>query len=363
LKLPFSAVFVRAMTAAAVLVMGCGLIVHSPATAAAPPKVNFVALGDSYASGVGAGTESGTCRVTDGAYPALWSRSGSNAVTLTQKACSGADTADVLAEQTDALSAGTDLVSITVGSNDLDLTGALRICADPSQAQNCAAKLAAAKQALATTFPAALAKTLTAVHEAAPEARLAVVGYPVPFENVANCALPLPETLREAGNTAVTGINQVLAAQAAAIGATFVDVTGRYAGHGLCSTAPWIVGLEGVANETLLHPTKEGQTEGYLAEFTARIGTPESIQAWIAHRDKPSPSPGVSSPASPQPEQTASPGVTPSQAAGGTGGNAPMLAVTGTNVWWVAGVGLALLLAGTVAYRSTRPRRARVGSE
>ena len=48
-----------------------------PARAATP--VNYVALGDSYSSGVGTGTESGSCGQSSQAYPALWASANSAA--------------------------------------------------------------------------------------------------------------------------------------------------------------------------------------------------------------------------------------------------------------------------------------------
>jgi lysophospholipase L1-like esterase len=363
LRAPQSATaLIRSLAAAAVVVVGTGLVAAGPAAAAPPATVEYVALGDSYASGVGSGPETGACRVTDFAHPALWTATEPTAVKLTQKACSGASSADVLADQAAALDAETDLVSLTVGANDLDLVDALTTCADTSQAQACATKLAAAEAALTTTFPANLGKVLAEVKTKAPKARIAVVGYPLPFEDAAQCALPLSKTLRDAGNKAVGGINQVLEAQAAAAGAAYVDVAARYAGHGLCGTAPWIVGLAGLANNTLLHPSRLGQESGQLVAFTEKVGTPKEILAWIAERDKPAPVPS----ATPVPTGTTAPAAP--DTAGGTGAgdsdsDSGGLPVTGTNVWLLAGVGLALLVAGAFALRVLRPRRIRVVSE
>ncbi|MCA2211907.1 SGNH/GDSL hydrolase family protein [Jidongwangia harbinensis] len=366
-----AAVLIRSL-AVAVVVVGTGLATTGPAAAAPSATVDYVALGDSYASGVGSGPETGECRVTEYAYPALWAATEPTAVKLTQKACSGASSADVLADlvrtpdatnPVKALDAGTDLVSLTVGANDLNLVDALKTCADTSQAQACATKLAAAEAALTTTFPEDLGKTLAAVKTNAPKARIAVVGYPLPFEDVAQCALPLPKTLRDAGNTAVAGINRVLEAQAAAAGATFVDVAARYAGHGLCGTEPWIVGLAGLANNTLLHPSRLGQERGQLIAFTEKVGTPEEILAWIADRDKPAPVPSATPTPTPTTTGPAAPDTAGGTGAGDSGSASGGLPVTGTNVWMLAGVGLALLVAGAFALRVRRPRRVRVVSE
>jgi len=51
-----------------------GLTGAGPAGAAPGSTADYLALGDSYASG--AGPETGACRVSDGAYPKLWAGRG-----------------------------------------------------------------------------------------------------------------------------------------------------------------------------------------------------------------------------------------------------------------------------------------------
>jgi hypothetical protein len=246
-------------------------------------------------------------------------------------------------KQLGSLSAETDLVTITVGSNDLGLVGVLQTCADPKQAKACKTKLATVQQALTTTLPADIGKTLTAVTAKAPKAKLAVVGYPLPFADVADCpAIPLSKSLRDAGNLAITGINRALAAQAAALGAVFVDVTKPYTGRGICSAAPWLVGLEGLAAQTVLHPTLQGQTDGYLSALTSAVGTPARVLAWIAERDKPAPSSAA-------------------LAAGGAGGGGGP--VTGAGLVWIVGAVLVLAAAGFFTYRLLRARKVRTIAE
>ncbi|WP_239170247.1 SGNH/GDSL hydrolase family protein [Actinoplanes xinjiangensis] len=198
---------------------------------------------------------------------------------LLQKSCSGATTSDVVEKQLGDLSDRTNLVTITAGANDLDLVAVLTVCADPGQAEACGAKLLKTEAVLTTELPGRLAKLLTSVKAAAPKARIAITGYPVPFEDVAECA-GLPKSLRDNGVRAVTGLNRVLSVAAASTGVTFVDVAERFAGHGLCSTSPWLVGIEGIQNRTVLHPNRDGQVDGYLPTLKAAIGRVES--AWSA---------------------------------------------------------------------------------
>lgn len=309
----------------------------SPAGTASPETVNYVALGDSYAAGFGAGPLVGGCRVSGGAYPTLWAATAPAAVTLKQQACSGASTADVVDKQLGSLSDETDLVTVTAGANDLDLVEATKVCSDANRAKACTAKLDVIEKSLATTLPKRVAATLTAVKAAAPQATIAVVGYPLPFEDVAACpGVPLAKSLRDAGNTTLAGVNRVLREQAATIGATFVDVAQPYAGHGLCSPAPWLVGLEGLSAGTVLHPTRQGQTAGYVATLTAAVGTP----AEIMERARPASS-------------SASAVVATGEGESGGGGT----------VWWLAAGGLVQLVGGGLAYLLLRWRRGRPDSE
>ena len=74
------------------------LAVAAPAAATAADR--YVALGDSYASGVGTGsyTLSSSCKRSVYAYPSLYAQQRAN-TTLVFVACSGATTANVTASQ------------------------------------------------------------------------------------------------------------------------------------------------------------------------------------------------------------------------------------------------------------------------
>ena len=76
------------------------MLTAAPASAA----VNYVALGDSYASGLGAGNYSGgSCDRSSGAYPQLWANA-NHPASFAFVACSGATTTDVINNQISALS-------------------------------------------------------------------------------------------------------------------------------------------------------------------------------------------------------------------------------------------------------------------
>src|ERR1700733_3409699 len=105
----------------AAAVIGTGI----PAQAAS--AVHYVALGDSYSSGVGAGSTSGSCGQSPNAYPALWEEANSPAA-FPFPACSGATTGDVISSQLSSLNSSTTLVSITIGGNDVGFTSIMETC-------------------------------------------------------------------------------------------------------------------------------------------------------------------------------------------------------------------------------------------
>jgi lysophospholipase L1-like esterase len=351
----------RALSAVAAAAFTTAVLLPGSAAAAAPADdtVQIVALGDSYAAGTGAGDEKGDCRRTAGAYAQLWADTDPKQVSLDLAACSGAASSDVVTGQLDELGTDTDLVTVTVGSNDLGLVDALRLCVDAAQAQACAEKLAAIQTKLTTALPADLTVMLKAITTKAPKAKLVLTGYPVPFTDTPQCpGLPLRKELRDAGNNAIAGLNQVLEAAAKPAGASFAAVAPRFAGHDLCGSDPWLVGFGGVANETILHPTLKGQKDGYVKALESAVGTPEDVLRWIKDRDS-APSPSASPSAVPS---AASPSAS-APSTGDSGGSGGGLPVTGPNGWWLLTFGALLVAAGAVAYRVLRPKAVRVSSE
>ncbi|MFI5843677.1 SGNH/GDSL hydrolase family protein [Catenuloplanes sp. NPDC051500] len=340
----------RAAAAVSIAVLAT-VLPGAPASAAAPPTVDFVALGDSYAAGVGAGTPLDSCRNTAGAYPRLWTATDASLVRLTTATCSGGKTSDVLAAAA-ALTAETDLVSITAGANDLGVTGAFAACLDPNRAADCAAAQAAIEAALQSTLPSAVGAVLTAVKERAPKAKVVLTGYPQPFSATGDCGTPdIPAEVRALGNRVMGGLNTVLAAQATLAGIAYVDVEPAFAGHEICGAAPWVIGFEGQADGTILHPGAAGQAEGYLPLFTRAVGTPQDVSQWITERDAPTASPTASPAGTATPLPSGSAIAAPPASGGGGGGTLP---ITGPDVWMAILTGVALVSAGAAIYLLAR---------
>lgn len=105
-----------------------GIAAMASAQAATGPE--YVALGDSYASGVGAGTydsASGDCKRSPLDYPHQWAAANPE-YTLKDVTCSGATIADVRNNQLSALSSTTNFVTLTVGGNDAQFATVAKAC-------------------------------------------------------------------------------------------------------------------------------------------------------------------------------------------------------------------------------------------
>lgn len=263
----------------------------------------YVALGDSYASGEGAfsylsgsNTKTDKChRATDGYAEQLASQLG---LSLDFGACSGAVIPDFTnlngegnneGPQLGHLSEQTQLVTVTIGGNDVGFAPLLTDCTYakaffPGKAgcqKRDQAALAQQIQFLTTGEPAGCfplpginmdgstvescgpTESLEGLYEQigalAPNAQITVIGYPDIFGSPGKAchvgtALGLDQGFVSASdikwlNFEGAGLNAAInkavqAAQAAGVKITFVNPTSTFAGHGLCDTdTPWINGL------------------------------------------------------------------------------------------------------------------------
>ena len=156
---------IRVVVLSVLAIAACVLALAVPAAAAGE---NYVALGDSYSSGVGAGdyiASSGGCDRSPNAYSALWANAHSPA-SYTSVACSGATTADVESSQLSALSPSTTLVSMTIGGNDENFSGVMEDCNLGSD-NTCVTEIQAAENDARATLPGKLATLLGDIAAAA----------------------------------------------------------------------------------------------------------------------------------------------------------------------------------------------------
>ena len=234
--------------------------------ARAAPAVRYVALGDSYSSGVGAGNTSGSCGQSPNAYGALWAKANS-LTSFTFAACSGATTGDVINSQLSALSASTTLVSITIGGNDAGFSSIMETCVLKSTS-SCQSAVAAGEKYVNNTLPGQLNTTLTSIRAHASNAKVVVLDYPDFYDLNARLCLGLSGADHQALDSGINDLDAVLQTAAADNGDTFADVRSGFSGHELCDGAGWLNSITLPIGNSY-HPTATGQKGGYLPAFTA----------------------------------------------------------------------------------------------
>ncbi|MFD4260376.1 SGNH/GDSL hydrolase family protein [Streptomyces sp. NPDC058534] len=276
----------RVMTASAAAV-GALALGLTDATAHATPTLDYVALGDSYSAGSGVLPIDPTnllCLRSTANYPHVIAAS--TGARLKDVTCGAAQTSHFteaqypgVAPQVNALSAGTDLVTLTIGGND-NSTFINAITACGSAGVLSGGKGSPCKDRHGTSFDdqienntyPALKAALREVMDAAPNARVAALGYPwiTPAAADPSCFLKLPIA---AGDVPyLRGIqahlNDVVERAAEETGATFVDFAQVSEGHDACE-APgtrWIEPLLFGHSLVPVHPNALGERR--MAEHT-----------------------------------------------------------------------------------------------
>lgn len=254
----FRKIFVGLGLTAAV---GSGLAAGMGPAGADVTAGQYVALGDSYSAGTGAGSMSGSCYRSPNAYPALYAAD-HPAVTFDFNACGGAVTGDVVNKQLGDLSGATSLVTLTIGGNDIGFANIITTCTIGSD-QACLDAIDNAKTSAFAKLPGKLDATYAAVAAKAPNAEIVVLGYPhLLVDGPAWCSMSRPK--RHALYEGVDLLNAAIQQRAELAGLTFEDPTDEFAGHEICSASPWI---NGVTFPTVgsYHPNKAGQKNGYYA--------------------------------------------------------------------------------------------------
>lgn len=232
----------------------------------------YVALGDSYAAGVGGGARrSGCWRAVEG-YPVLVARA--LGLDLAYQACLGATIDNVERDQATALGVETTHVSLTIGGNDVGFTRVLIECAKPSWMSDSDPVLDDALAILRTQLPQRLAALLATVREGAPDAKVAVTAYPVLF-NGEDCNTLTFFSPHEMGRIAegVDALADTIGAATRDAGAEFVDPRGDFAGHAICDDIEWLNGAS-LPLEESFHPNAAGHA-AYARRVTTAFGEGE----------------------------------------------------------------------------------------
>jgi lysophospholipase L1-like esterase len=258
----------RTTTSAVLAMIAALVLVGSVATAApaAASRVVYDALGDSYASGYGV-PPYGDCGRSQSAYAVQLD--GRHRLHLDDfVACAGATTTSlVTGGQLAALDSDTDLVTLTIGGNDIGWSTAVVGCLGGTDAQ-CAGAVALVDSRTTGQLPALLDAVYAKVSAAAPNARVVVTGYPRLFSPQYGAYLAASPAELGALNAAADTLDSVIAAAATRAGFQFVDVRQRFDGHGANSPDAWILGP---SDPAAFHPTLDGY-KAYTAAVNSALG-------------------------------------------------------------------------------------------
>ncbi|AXQ51839.1 esterase [Gordonia phage Catfish] len=262
-------------TFAVVLLAAIGTVLAVAPATAAPSAPEYVALGDSRAAAPtqGASLRPDGCGRTPDAYPnRVAAQLG---ITSRSVACVNASTANVTTTpqltlygfrdvQTRALSRSTRLVTLSIGGNDLNWWSLISSCftrtygpdAECRNDQDVAKRI---DSGLASLAPK-IAKTLTAVTNRAPNARVILVGHGG-YYGPTGCAGQANISDRDAAYVLefFQRFNAALRNAAEARSLTFVDVATAAAGHDACAgPARWFEGNASQSSTQPRHPTPLG---------------------------------------------------------------------------------------------------------
>lgn len=229
----------------------------------------YVALGDSYASGTGAGDygDSGSCKRSANAYAQLWANDNAPSE-FAFVACSGATTGDVLNNQVGALTADTEFVTISVGGNDAGFADVMTDCNLGSD-EACVARNEEAQAYARDTLPGLLDGVYNEINNRAPNARVVVLGYPHIYVLEGDCDAGLSETKRAAINGSSDVLADVISGRVSSAGFEFVDARPAFAGHEICSSGDWWINSVTFPIDESYHPNAAGHSGGYYAALTS----------------------------------------------------------------------------------------------
>jgi len=256
----------------------------------------YVSLGDSYTAGPLipdlTGSPAGCARSTHN-YGHLVAAA-VRAASFTDVSCQGADTTSMTKPesvplgtnppQDNALSSSTTLVTLQIGGNDINAQDVFLECAKlsftdpfgaPCKAHYTSGGTDQLKAAIAAAAPK-VAADLSGIHAHAPNARVLVVGYPVIMPNSGTGCWPVVP-IASGDVPYLRGVEQelnaMLASEAAANGATYVNTYTASIGHDVCQApgVKWVEGLVPTSPAAPFHPNALGE-QGMAAQLLKTLG-------------------------------------------------------------------------------------------
>jgi lysophospholipase L1-like esterase len=249
------------------------------APSAASAAGTYVALGDSYAAGpfIPMFQKPWGCLKSDHNYAHL--AASNMRRTLLDATCSGAETEDMTQAQGvtpgpnppqfNSLSAGTSLVTITIGGNDIGFSSLAEDCFSetPNAGSPCHDKYVVngvdeVSRRIAEAAPN-VAAALQGIHARAPQARVLVTNYPAIFPDTGGGCWPLlPVSDGDVPwlRSKEKELNAMLASQTAANGAELIDWYTASIGHDACQPPgiKWVEALVPLNAAAPVHPNLLG---------------------------------------------------------------------------------------------------------
>lgn len=261
-------------------------------TAGAARAATYVSLGDSYVAGpfIPNPVPPLGCLKSDHNYPRL---AASAIGPLKDPSCSGAETEDMTNPQNvdpdgpnppqfDALDAGTEVVSVTIGGNDIGFSEIAESCvtlnpfSSPCRDKyNSGGEDQIAERIAATASK--VAAVLQGIHARSPQARVYLVNYPAIFpETGFGCWPQMPISFSDVPylRAKQRELNAMLATQAAGNEATLVNWYAASIGHDACKgpLVRWVEPLVPNSPSAPIHPNLHGM-EGAAAVLIAAVGS------------------------------------------------------------------------------------------
>jgi lysophospholipase L1-like esterase len=254
------------------------LAAHAAPAHAGARAIDYVALGDSAAAGPLIPRQDPSrpgCFRSHRNYPSL-TAAALNVRSFTDVTCSSAETTDLtepqktllgtVPPQFDALTEGTDLVTVHLGANDISMFRLVAHClalgVNPAPCRDDYQEDGRdAWEAKISALAPRIDGMLRGIRERAPHARIVVVGYPayLPHDGCYPTVPILPGDAAYVKRT-VDRLNTMLAQRAGTAGAGFVDLAARGAGHTACASPAdrWVEPYLPASLAVPFHPNATG---------------------------------------------------------------------------------------------------------
>lgn len=282
---------VRILIALVVLVIGLGAYVYVEGRPA-QGRPQYVAMGSSFAAGPA---------ITQAAENSPWfcARSRDNyahqlaklrGLSLVDVSCGGATTKGILGSgllllpaQIEAVTAETELVTVTIGGNDIAYTGNLMAMGCNEETPWYVRVIGGCKirslKEMEQTLPGVydrLVAIIDGVHSRSPKATVVLVNYQTILPERGTCArLGLSEEQVAQMRIIAEKLAEATYAAAEGHGALLMDASHVTQGHDICAPDPWINGMHPVQGlmGAPLHPTLASMT-AIAQGLTSLLGTP-----------------------------------------------------------------------------------------